>query len=731
MNLHIKATQILITVLLIVSQAFAVDVTIPDISVPAEKSFVLPINVSDVTGQGIYSFDFTLMYDPAILTAQQADQSGTISSPWGAPTYNITSGQIRVGVGGTQALQGSGTLMKITFIVPSTAQVGQTSPLAFSAFTFNEGTPQANVSSATFTVIADTEPPVITVGPDVGSITSRSVVISWRTDEPSNSVLEYGETSAYGRTMSDASYITNHNFTITGLRASTNFHFRVGSKDKVGNGPTYSNDATFATADILVSMPNRAIDPGATFSVPVQVTDLTEQNITSCTFTVEYDGSIIAATGVSTDGSLISAWDPPVFSVSAGRVEVAMSGAAPLSGAGKLVEIAFLVDSRARVGETSPLNFADFTFNSGQPPAVTTGGTFTVKDTRAPVITSGPEVMSVTSTGTVIQWETNERSFGRVEYGTTTAYGMSEKIGVRNFQQIAALSGLDPETTYHFRIGATDSSGNGPTYSKDFTFTTEPGGDILVSIPDQTVSVGSSFNIPIQVSDLSGKGVVAVNMVIRYDSEILTPTTVTASGGLMQDWDAPASHIIDGLIVITCIGTTPLEGSGNLVNVHFNVSPQVYDGTSRLDFVRFMFNQGWPDITASGGSLTITGNPDVSPPQIVFGPYTDNVGFDSAEIVWYTDEPSNAVVDYGTSTSYGLSAQDENFVTEHRIALSGLDQNTTYHFTVSSTDITGNGPTGSQDATFTTISGAGVSVSLADVMQPAGATFTLPITAAV
>ena len=727
MNLYMKKITLFSFVLLLASRAFAVDVTISDFSVPAEKSFVLPINVSDLTGQEVYSFDFTLMYDPAILTAQRATQSGTLSSPWGTPTFNITSGQIRVGVGGTQALTGSGVLMKIVFTVKSSAQVGQTSPLAFSTFVFNEGTPQSNVSSATFTVIPDTEPPVITSGPDAGSITSRSAIISWRTNEPSNSVLEYGETTAYGQTLSNATYVTNHSFQITALRASTTYHFRVGSTDKVGNGPTYSADVAFTSSDILVSLPNRAIDPGAAFSVPVQVTDLTEQGITSCAFAVEYDGSIIAATGVSIDGSLASAWDPPGFSVGEGRVEVSMSGAEPLSGAGKLVEIAFLVNSSVRIGETSPLNLDSFTFNSGQPPAVTTGGTFTVRDTRLPIITAGPEIVSVTSTGAVIRWETNERSFGLVEYGATSAYGLSENLGVRKFEQTATLSGLDPMTEYHFRVGAIDSSGNGPTYSEDLIFTTEPGGDILVSVPDQNISVGGSFDIPVQVGDLTGQGVIAVNMVLRYDTEIITPTNVTTSGGLMQNWETPATHFLDGLIVISTSGPSPLTGSGTLVNLHFKVSSQIYDGTTRIEFARFMFNQGWPDITATGGTLSITGNPDVSPPQIVFGPYADNVGFDSAEIVWFTDEPGDAVVDYGASTSYGLSAQDANFTTEHRIVLSGLNQNTTYHFRVFSKDALGNGPTGSTDAAFTTISGAGVSVSLADVSQPSGAAFSVPI----
>jgi len=73
----------------------------------------------------------------------------------------------------------------------------------------------------------------------------------------------------------------------------------------------------------------------------------------------------------------------------------------------------------------------------------------------------------------------------------------------------------------------------------------------------------------------------------------------------------------------------------------------------------------------------------------------------SATITWTTDVSSNSIVDYGTTVSYVSEASSTNTVTSHSINLSGLNPNTLYHFTVRSTDASGNTGT-TRDSTFTT-----------------------------
>ncbi len=83
-----------------------------------------------------------------------------------------------------------------------------------------------------------------------GNIAKDSVIVTWATDEPSDSRVEYG----YGGTnvvydnapVIDATLQTKHSVRLTGLISGALYHFRVSSRDSAGNVRT-SDDATFRT----------------------------------------------------------------------------------------------------------------------------------------------------------------------------------------------------------------------------------------------------------------------------------------------------------------------------------------------------------------------------------------------------------------------------------------------------------------------------------------------------
>jgi len=100
----------------------------------------------------------------------------------------------------------------------------------------------------TFTteISPDTSPPVI------GSIRSSNITtsgatISWTTDEPSTTQVEYGLTTAYGNTTSlDSTLRTSHIQLLSGLEPGAVYHYRVGSMDAAGNLVIFG-DHTFTT----------------------------------------------------------------------------------------------------------------------------------------------------------------------------------------------------------------------------------------------------------------------------------------------------------------------------------------------------------------------------------------------------------------------------------------------------------------------------------------------------
>jgi hypothetical protein len=64
---------------------------------------------------------------------------------------------------------------------------------------------------------------------------------------------------------------------------------------------------------------------------------------------------------------------------------------------------------------------------------------------------------------------------------------------------------------------------------------------------------------------------------------------------------------------------------------------------------------------------------------------------ETATITWETDEDATSQVEYGETDTYGkLATSDLEFTTVHSIELTGLQPNTTSHFSVKSTDKSGN-----------------------------------------
>jgi parallel beta-helix repeat protein len=94
-----------------------------------------------------------------------------------------------------------------------------------------------------------------------------------------------------------------------------------------------------------------------------------------------------------------------------------------------------------------------------------------VIDTTPPQIISGPTIISLSATGATIVWETNELSDSEVEYGLTTIYDTIVVNSTYDTNHNISLTGLEPNTQYHYRVISKDHAGN-EVVSGDFTFTT-------------------------------------------------------------------------------------------------------------------------------------------------------------------------------------------------------------------------------------------------------------------
>ncbi len=110
-----------------------------------------------------------------------------------------------------------------------------------------------------------TAPMISAVG--ASDINQNGGSITWTTDEPADSQIEYGTTASYGQsTAVNTSLVTAHSSVVSGLDAATTYHYRVKSRDAAGN-LAVSGDAVFRTPDDGGSPPPLGL-PGSIIAVP-------------------------------------------------------------------------------------------------------------------------------------------------------------------------------------------------------------------------------------------------------------------------------------------------------------------------------------------------------------------------------------------------------------------------------------------------------------------------------
>lgn len=95
-----------------------------------------------------------------------------------------------------------------------------------------------------------------------GSPLTNSATITWTTNQPSDSLVEYGTSTSYTASSThNPIYITAHTVTITGLSSLTTYHFEVLSSDGV---LATSSDQTFTTASAGVPSASNVSITGTT-----------------------------------------------------------------------------------------------------------------------------------------------------------------------------------------------------------------------------------------------------------------------------------------------------------------------------------------------------------------------------------------------------------------------------------------------------------------------------------
>jgi hypothetical protein len=148
-------------------------------------------------------------------------------------------------------------------------------------------------SAATDTIVLDTTAPSISAITTT-IVTTSSVTVTWTTNEPSTSQVDYGPTTAYGTTTTlDTALVTSHSVTLNGLTANATYNLRVHSSDSLGTEGASAN-TTFIIDTNAPSIPS-SLTATAVSSSQINLSwTASTDNVAVTGYQVFRDGNLIA-----------------------------------------------------------------------------------------------------------------------------------------------------------------------------------------------------------------------------------------------------------------------------------------------------------------------------------------------------------------------------------------------------------------------------------------------------
>jgi chitodextrinase len=195
--------------------------------------------------------------------------------------------------------------------------------------------------------------------------------------------------------------------------------------------------------------------------------------------------------------------------------------------------------------------------------------------------------------------------------------------------------------------------------------------------------------------------------------------TATTSSSVSLSWTASTDNV--GVIGYNILRNGTKVGTSTTTSYTDN---NVASGTTYTYTVTAFDAAG--NVSPASNSATVTTPASTTPPVI------SNVSVSpantTATVTWTTDKPSTSQVTYGITTAYGSTTTlDTTLVTAHSQTLSGLTSGQLYHFSVASTDGSGN-TASSADSTFTTLAHAplAIDVQVSTHTTSAATTITSP-----
>jgi hypothetical protein len=652
---------------------------VPPVVIPLPPADTTPPVISGIASLSLGIFDATI--------AWTTDELAVSTFQYGTTTSYGSSASISVSalLAHTAVLTGLAANTTYYYCIHATDLAGNSSSSCGHSLT-----------TAAAPILVDATPPNISLITVVSATSTAS--ISFTTDEVANSEVEYGLTAGYGSASSlDTDLSLGHTVALSGLAPDTEYHYRIRTADQVGN-TAFSPDEVFTMA----ALPVVIVAPPADTTPPV-ISGVGQLSLGITDSTIVWETNELAVSTLEY-GTTTSYGSQAMLPLSA-----LLAHTATLTGLSSGTTYYYCIHATDLAGNSSSSCAHTFTTEAAPvSPALS--------DTTPPALSLIIAAPVIASDAT-ISWSVSELADGQVEYGATADYGLASNLDSDfSLDHSITLSGLMPDTTYHFRVKSADQSGN-LAASFDMTFTTEglppaeeiEGGteEMTGPLPETTSTLNFSA---IEASSISGSAA-AVNWQTSLPSDSQVEYGDSEALGL-------ATSVSSDLVTSHSIILPNLSADTNYI---FRVKSRPLGAPAAFVSENYEFN-------------TLSAAVPVIIPANITLISSSGVSSSEATVSWETDKPASTQVEYGLSTEYGqASVLDSALASSHSVSLSNLEPETLYHFRARSEDADGN-VTFSEDYTFMTSAPAtaptppgGSSGPSAPVVLPAPAAVALSI----
>jgi len=306
---------------------------------------------------------------------------------------------------------------------------------------------------------------------------------------PSNSAIVSGSTVSI---TADASDDTG----VSGVQFKLDTNTNIGSEDTTSSyGVTWDSTAVADGSHTLIAV---ARDAAGNYATSTAVT-VTVDNTAPVRSAGSPSGTLVYGTTGTTLSLTTNETGTCKYATSSGTAYGSMTAFTTTAGTTHSTSITGLSDGNTYTyyvkcsDDQGNINATDYSIS------------FSIgSDTTAPILSS-ISAGSLSATGAIITWTTDENSTSQVVYGTTASYGSETTFDpTLATSHSVALSGLSAGTMYHYAVVSKDALSNTAT-SSDQTFTTSTqnssGGS---SSGSRSYSSGGSVILPVIQPQIPG-----------------------------------------------------------------------------------------------------------------------------------------------------------------------------------------------------------------------------------